>query len=144
MNPRRIVYELPAKLLRNLAFVVTVSLFLSGCSEQSTPTENRPQETADAAVGFVNVVWAVSQSSSVAPETLYVFLSDGTLVITSPHGKPALGKWKDEGGILTMVEDGIPYQVDVLNLSRDEFKIRSHNPGKPAEITFVPAERPSR
>ena len=38
----------------------------------------------------------------------------------------------------------IPYQVDVLNLSRDEFKIRSHKPGKPAEITFVPIERSSR
>lgn len=141
---RNVLSELPTKPFRNLALVVAVSLLLSGCTEQSVPTENRSQETADAAVGFVNRVWEVSQSSSVVPETLYVFLSDGTLVVTSPHGKPALGRWKDEGGILTMVEEGIPYQVDVLNLSRDQFKIRSHNPGKPAEITFVPAERPSR
>ena len=79
--------------------------------------------------GFINTVWKVSESSSVALGTLYVFLSDGTLVVASPHGKPTLGKWKDEGGILTMVEEGIPYQVDVLNLERDQFKIRSHNPG---------------
>ena len=38
-----------------------------------------------------------------------------------------------------MVEDGIPYKVDVLKLSKKEFRIRSHNPGKPVEITFVPA-----
>ena len=43
-----------------------------------------------------------------------------------------------------MVEEGVPYQVDVLNVSHDEFRIRSHNPGKPAEIMFVPAEKPSR
>lgn len=141
---RNVLSELPTELLRNLALVMTVILLLSGCSEQSTPTENRPQEAANAAVGFVNRVWAVSQSSSVAPGTLYVFLSDGTLVITAPHWKPALGRWRDEGGILTMVEEGIPYQADVLNLSRDQFKIRSHNPGKPAEITLIPAERPSR
>ena len=130
--------------LRSLAFVMTIVLILSGCSEQSAPTEKRPQVTAEAAAGFVNIVWVVSQSSSVAPGTLYVFLSDGTLVIASPHGKPALGTWKDAGGILTMVEEGTPYQVDVLSLSRDRFTIRSYNPGKPAEITLIPAEKPSR
>ncbi|MCC2639726.1 MAG: hypothetical protein K0S45_139 [Nitrospira sp.] len=145
MNLRRFLYELPTKLLRTSVSVISICLLLlSACSEQPAPTENRSQETADAAAGFANIVWTVSQSSSVAPETLYVFLSDGTLVITAPHGKPALGRWRDEGGILTMIEEGIPYQVDILDLSRDQFKIRSHNPGKPAEITLVPAERRPR
>jgi hypothetical protein len=85
----------------------------------------------------------VSESASVAPGTLYVFLSEGTLVIASPNSKPALGTWKYEGGRLTMVEDGIPYKVDVLKLSQDEFKIRSNNPGEPVEISLVPAGVPS-
>ena len=91
-------------------------------------------------MSFVNRVWRVGTSSSVAPGTLYVFLAEGTLVITSPNGKPALGTWKYESGALTMVEEGIPYKVDVLQLSKDEFKIRSHNPGKPVEITLVSAD----
>lgn len=133
-----------AEWLRTLTWVVTIGLVLSGCSEQSTPTKNSPQDTAESPPGFVNIVWKVSESSSVAPGTLYVFLSEGTLLVASPHGKPALGTWKDLGGVLTMVEEGIPYQVDVLGLSQDQFKIRSHNPAKPAEITLIAAERPSR
>jgi hypothetical protein len=67
------------------------------------------------------------------------FLSEGTLVITSPNSKPVLGRWKYEGGALTMVKEGVPYKVDVLKLSKEEFRIRSNNPGEPVEITLVPA-----
>jgi hypothetical protein len=138
--------EASSQRLRNLGFAVMIGLILTGCSEQSAPPESVPQvqERENTSSGFINIVWKVSESSSVVSGTLYVFLSDGTLVVTSPHGKPTLGTWKDIGGILTMVEEGIPYQVDVLNLSHSQFKIRSHNPGKPAEILFLPAERPSR
>ncbi|MDQ3754823.1 MAG: hypothetical protein M3371_08845 [Acidobacteriota bacterium] len=93
-----------------------------------------------ASASFVNKVWRVSRSSSVAPGTLYVFLSEGTLVITSPNSRPALGTWKYEGGALTMVEEGIPYKTDILRLNKDEFRIRSNNPGGAVEITLVPAE----
>ena len=41
--------------------------------------------------GFTNKVWEVSLSIGVAPGMLYAFLSDGTLVITSPNSKPAFG-----------------------------------------------------
>ena len=129
-------------MLRNLAFAIAAALLLSGCSERSVPTESRSDEMRNSAVSFVNRVWRVGTSSSVAPGTLYVFLAEGTLVITSPNGKPALGTWKYESGALTMVEEGIPYKVDVLQLSKDEFKIRSHNPGKPVEITLVSADAP--
>jgi hypothetical protein len=84
-------------------------------------------------------VWRVRESSSVALGTLYVFLSEGTLVITSSNSKPALGRWKYEDGALTMVEEGISYKVDILKLSKDEFRIRNNNPGEPVEITLVPA-----
>ena len=93
-------------------------------------------------MSFVDKVWRVRESSAVEPGTLYVFLSEGTLVIASPHGKPALGTWKSENGNLTMVEESIPYKIDILNLTRDELRIRSHNPGEPVEITMVPADAP--
>lgn len=70
---------------------------------------------------------------------LYVFLSEGTLVMASPHGKPAFGTWKSEGGKLTMVEEGLPYEVDILKLDAEGFTIRSHNPGEAVTIEMVPA-----
>ena len=35
---------------------------------------------------------------------------------------------------------GLPYRTEILQLVRDTFKVRVHNPGQPVEITFVPAE----
>ncbi len=140
------------KMLRDVAFVMMAGLILSGCAQQPTTTERptvtttptaterRVEETKDSAVSFVNKVWRVRESSGVAPGQLYVFLSEGTLVMASPNGKPAFGTWKYEGGALTMIEEGIPYKTDILKLSKDEFRIRSNNPGGAVEITLVPAE----
>jgi putative lipoprotein len=99
-----------------------------------------PSRPADAPGGFVNRVWKVSQSSTVAPGTLYAFLSEGTMVIASEYGTPSLGQWRQRGDTLTLVEEGLPYRTEVLQLARDTFKVRIHNPGEPVEITFVPAE----
>jgi hypothetical protein len=38
-----------------------------------------------------------------------------------------------------MVEEGIPYKVDILKLTPDELSIRMHNPGEPVTLTLVPA-----
>lgn len=70
-----------------------------------------------------------------SPGQLVVFLSELTLV-----ERPALGTWRKDGGALTMVEEGIPYKVDILGLSKTEFRIRSYNPGGFVETRFVPAE----
>lgn len=125
----------------NTAFAaVAAAVLLSGCSDGSVPAAVRPAESTDTAPVFVNKVWSVSESSGVAPGTLYVFLAEGTLVIASANSKPALGAWRYEGGALTMVEEGIAYKVDVLELNKNEFRIRSHNPGEPVDITLVPAQ----
>jgi hypothetical protein len=108
---------------------------LSGCAGQAAPAA----QGSGPSTSFVNKVWRVKESTSVAPGTFYVFLEDGTLVVTSPHGKPALGKWKRNRGGLAVVEEGIPYSVEVLALSRDTFKVRIRNPGVPVDITLVPA-----
>jgi hypothetical protein len=136
-----VMTELRTKTLRGLAFVVAACLLLSSCSERPAPTKRGSGEKSD--VSFVNIVWRVSESSGVASGTLYVFLSEGTLVITSPNSKPALGRWKYEDKVLTMVEEGISYKIDVLKLSKHEFRIRSNNPGEPVNITLVPAGVPS-
>jgi hypothetical protein len=91
----------------------------------------------------VNKVWTVQSSTSVAAGTLYVFLEEGTLIITGRNSRPAVGTWTYKDRSLVMVEDAIPYRVETLHLSRDEFRIRSHNPGEPVELTLVPAATPS-
>ena len=121
--------------------IVASALLLAGCPRPAAAPP--PQASPNAApVGFVNRVWKVEKSSSVSPDTMYVFLSDGTLVVTSPHGKPSLGTWRSEAGKMTMVEEGISYPVDTLRLDADRFVIRSHNPGEPVDIEMVPAPSP--
>ena len=121
------------------ASYMVASLFvLLGCSEPKTKQERASAPST--AATFVNKVWRVAESSSVAPGLLYVFLSEGTLVFASPHGKPALGTWSSDDRGLTIVEEGLPYRVDILALSATELRIRVHNPGEPVEIRLVPAE----
>jgi hypothetical protein len=125
--------------MRTLLLAVFASLPAS-CSRPS-PQANQPAAAASP-VSFVNKVWRVASSSSgLETGVLYVFLSDGTLVISSPHGTPSFGKWTQEGDGLTMIEEGLPYKVNVLKLSADEFRIMINNPGNAVEIAFAPAEQ---
>jgi len=126
--------------IRRAACIVTMLFPVLGCSQ---PDTNRGQGSTPPTEGqatFVNRVWRVAESSGMAPGQLVVFLSEGTLVFASPYGKPALGTWSNDGGTLTMVEEGIPYKVDIMGLSKTEFQIRSYNPGGFVETRFVPAE----
>ena len=114
-----------------------------------TPSPPAPVPTAAPAaaaapvarVTFVNRVWRVVDAQGTATEQLYVFLAGGTLVITSSTGTPLVGRWAHAGPGLTMVEEGQEYTTDILSLTADEFRIRSHNPGVPLEIRLVPADR---
>ncbi|MDP1741546.1 MAG: hypothetical protein Q8M51_13185 [Polaromonas sp.] len=103
----------------------------AGYSPTTPPSSVKP--------GFINKVWEVSLSTGVSPGMLYAFLSDGTLVITSPNSKAAFGAWTYKNGQLTMIEGSQEYKTDILNLSHDELRLRSHNPGGSVEIVLVPA-----
>jgi hypothetical protein len=127
-------------------FVLGSSMFVWGCSAPSppaVPTAPAADTAASAPVGFVNRVWGVQSSTAGQPDAIYVFVSDGTLLMTSPQNKPALGTWTLVDGVFTIAEEGVPYKTDILSLTRNELKIRSHNPGEPVEITLVPAEIPA-
>jgi hypothetical protein len=86
----------------------------------------------------------VAESEQVSPGELRVFLSDGTLVMASPHGKPAFGTWRYQDGGLRITEEGREYPVDVLALAPDTFRIRIRGPGEPVVILFRPAPEPRR
>lgn len=132
--------------MRTSSRMLLIVVVLAACSAPApapAPGATRPADATPApAPTFVNRVWRVDHSSTVAAGTLYVFLSDGTLVITSPGNKPLLGSWSRSGTGLVMVEDSVSYQVDVLHLTASSFVIRSHNPGEPVDIALVPADAP--
>lgn len=98
------------------------------------------QAPAESKPSFVNKVWAVAESRQVAVGDLRTFLSDGTLVMASPHATPALGTWRTDGDRLTIIEDGLEYPTEILELTEQAFRIRMHGPGEPVEILFAPAE----
>ena len=139
---------------RTLAIILIAILALAACDRSGEPQSAAPRPVAesapppppalpDAAPTFVNQVWEVAESRQVARGELRVFLSDGTLVMTSPHATPAFGRWRYEGGRLTIVEEGREYPTDILSLSASAFRIRMNGPGEPVEILFAPAERVS-
>jgi hypothetical protein len=127
-------------------FTATTALAVfaaSGCSRDGTPPAKRAQHDSTAptsdSLAFENRVWKVARSATVEAGQLYVFLSDGTLLIASAHGTPALGSWRLSPGGMTMVEEGIPYKVTILRSSADSLAIRMANPGEPVTIELVRA-----
>ncbi|MDR6678826.1 hypothetical protein [Pseudomonas oryzihabitans] len=95
--------------------------------------------TTSAQESFVNKVWQIKTSNGIEPGMLYVFLSDGTLVMASPSSQPSLGRWARTEKGLNLIEEGITYPTEILSLKRDEFRIRSLNPGDPVELQLTPA-----
>ncbi|MDR0183719.1 hypothetical protein [Lysobacter arvi] len=107
-------------------------------TDQPAQGEAAPPDAPNATPAvFVDKVWRVKSSSSVEADTLYAFLSDGTLVIDSPNGTPMHGQWRFEGGKLTMVEEGHSYPTDILRADASELHLRSHNPGTPVDIVLT-------
>ena len=116
---------------------------------RSTDTATVPvPEAADAAApapGFVDRTWVVETSSAVAEGTTYRFNGDGRLEIAGPDGGPAMvGTWRAlDGTRIEMTEEGIAYNVDILEQTQPRLRLRSHNPGEPVDITLVPAATPA-
>ena len=131
--------QLLSRTLRYHLCGLVLACLATNCSEPKPPPERATEHGTSAPSGFVDQVWKVSESTSVAPGTLYVFQSDGKLLVTSPGSAPAVGSWKMENGALTMIEEGLSYPTDILESGPNVLRLRSHNPGEPVEITLVPA-----
>lgn len=122
-------------------------LALSACDRAPAPaadnnTASPSPVSSPANPAFINKVWKVVPSADGQNDQLYVFLSDGTLLLSADNSTPALGRWEIREGRLFMVEEGISYQTDITALSQGELKLNSHNPGGMKAITLQPAEQP--
>ena len=123
-----------------LSRIATLTLLaaLSGCGRR----EPAPAPAEPVPPPFVNTVWEVSRSSAATPGSLYAFLSDTTLVLTSPDGISTLGSWHYRDGGLTMIEKGRTYPVDIVAHTADSLAIVIRGPGAPVTATLIPAARP--
>jgi hypothetical protein len=129
-----------------LLMVLSTMATIPACTARDTSrgeSDKRPTDEGPPAApaSFVNRVWVVAESQQVAQGELRVFLSEGTLVMASSHGTPAFGTWSYKDGSLKITEEGHEYAVDILELTRDSFRIRIHSPGEPVVIRFAPAEQ---
>ena len=98
--------------VRLVTLIAITAWAFAGCERSEAPPPAAPPTTpapleapaepapAEKAVSFVNRVWVVAESKQVERGALRVFLSDGTLVMTSPNSTPAFGQWRSEGGRL--------------------------------------------
>jgi hypothetical protein len=123
---------------------IAAGLLLQACSRPGPPAEKAAATQpgveaaqADSAPAFVNKLWKVSRSSGVEPGTLYVFFAEGTLLITSSHGTPALGRWEYGKDTMTLVEEGIRHPATVQRILPDTLAISLRGRGTPLDITFV-------
>jgi hypothetical protein len=135
------------RVVRLFAAVTAVVALTSACTRESASPPQRAGRDSAATIAapapdsaaFENRVWKVARSATVEAGQLYVFLSDGTLLVASAHGTPSLGAWHLSPGGMTMVEEGIPYEVSILRSTPDSLSIRMANPGEPVTIELVHA-----
>ena len=119
-----------------------VLILLAGCSMfgggggARAPRQPAPQPAAQ----FTNRVWRVVQSPAVPAGTLYVFLSDNTMLVTPPAATaPMLGRWHSAGGGLVLIEEGFRFPADIIELGAERFAIRIHRGGTTIDVLMVPA-----
>jgi hypothetical protein len=126
-----------SRVLCAAGFAAMVSACTPAAPEPETPPSRPVSQSATPT--FINRVWRVSESKNVAPGTLYVFLSDGTLVIAANRSSPMIGRWSTADGGMTLVEEGVSYATEVLSLTPDTLRLRISNPKRPVDLLLVPA-----
>lgn len=92
---------------RSIVSLLMLVLTCSACSA--------PQPTGAPADPLVNRVWKVAQHSDAAPGSFYLFLSDGTLLMTSCVETYRLARWTPaSAGRLAIEEDpSVRYEASV-------------------------------
>jgi hypothetical protein len=91
----------------------------------------------------VNTVWRVT-SGNRAPGTLFVFLSNGTLMMTSCVEVYRLATWRAEStDRLTIVEDPpVQYTADIQALSENRLNLRLNLRSEQVDLTLEAAQAP--
>jgi hypothetical protein len=129
-----------------------VATVLTGCtrSQDATPRSTprdapvTPVTATNLVAGpLANTVWRVT-SGNRAPGTLFIFLSNGTLMMTSCVEIYRLARWRAETmDRLTIVEDvTVQYTADIQALSEDRLSLRLNLRSEQVDLTLEAAQAP--
>jgi hypothetical protein len=130
--------------LSDLTLVILVFACV-GCSRpQPTGPATQPGEPLVSNV-VVNRIWKVSGPADVAPGSIYTFLSDGTLMMTSCVETYRLARWtRGPGERLTIQEDpSVSYEASVTPRGTDRLSLVLHLKTEQVERTLEPAVVPA-
>ena len=137
------------------SIVCSTTLFatiLAGCTPapdtaRSTPVNTpAPPATPVGLAGgpLVSTVWRITSPAGRPLGSFYIFLPNGTLVMTSCVETYRLATWQAETtDRLTIAEDPtVRYIADILALSQDSLSVRLNLRNEQVELTFEPAQAP--
>jgi hypothetical protein len=121
--------------------MATAAALLAVVACNPAPTDPPPAAPAPA---FTNRVWRITSPVGRAPGSFYVFLSDGTLVMTSCVETYRLATWRmDRPDRLTIVEDTITsYPADIRRADDQRLELRLHLKTEEVDLGLEPASTP--
>ena len=129
-----------------------LTAFFAGCTpsrDTTAPTSANIPAPPAAAPGIaagplVGTVWRIASPTGRPFGSFYIFLPNGTLVMTSCVETYRLATWQTEGtDRLTIAEDPtVSYTADILALSENSLRLRLNLRSEQVEIAFDPAQAP--
>ena len=92
----------------------------------------------------MNTVWRITNPAGRPLGSFYLFLPNGTLVMTSCVETYRLATWRAEStNQLTIVEDtAVEYTADIQALSENSLSLRLNLRSEQVEMAFEPAQAP--
>lgn len=122
--------------IRSAAALSLVLMFSAACGMLGGGAASEPRPAAPPPEPFIDRVWRVVDAPPEVPAgTLYVFLSDNSMLVTPSGGTtPILGRWHEAGGGLVLIEAGFRFPADILEQGRDRFAIRIRRAGRLVDV----------
>lgn len=126
------------------------AIVASGCARPEQPAQpaaNQDRLTAATAnqVPWANTVWQVSAPTNRAPGSIYVFLADGTLLMTSCVETYRLASWRPiDARTITIEEDrATRYDGEIASGAEGGLHMRLKLVSETVELTLARAAVPT-
>ena len=134
----------------SLAVFVLFALWgIASCSQRSGSTDQPARTDAAPAPSttesrLTNKVWLLTAPAGRAPGSLYVFLADGTLMMTSCVETYRLATWQLQGDdrLLVTEDPTTSYVVRVIDLGERDLRLRLELIGENVDLELRTADAP--
>ncbi|MGP9800811.1 hypothetical protein [Rheinheimera sp. NSM] len=131
---RQLMYGWPMALLAAIAV---------SAAEPSTAVTDTPQQAGLPCCSnsaLANRVW-LQTSKEAEPGALRIFLANGTMLLASDVASPAIEQWLCTQGRLYLIEQGIRYSADILQLTETVLTLQLEHPAGSTVLSFVAADQ---